>query len=162
MHKKRVLLTVTFVASVVVAGATAWSILDSVRWVEVVVLFFSGTAAGVTLKSLVDAPRTSRGRVDRVVAQPRGRGRAQATEPRGRRARSQRGTPKAQRTTGKVKWFDDAKGFGFIVPDNGKKECFVHRSAIQGGASLTEGKRVEFHVVTDDRGRRAAADVVKI
>jgi CspA family cold shock protein len=61
-----------------------------------------------------------------------------------------------------VKWFDDTKGFGFITPDDGKKDCFVHRSAIEGGRSLPEGKRVKFTVVTEENGREAAADVVAI
>ena len=53
------------------------------------------------------------------------------------------------RTTGTVKWFNDAKGFGFITPEGGAKDCFVHHSAItgEGFKSLAEGDRVEFEVV---------------
>jgi CspA family cold shock protein len=67
------------------------------------------------------------------------------------------------RTTGTVKWFNDAKGFGFITPDNGQKDCFVHHSAIQaqGFRSLAEGERVEFDVVDGKKGP-AAENVQKI
>src|ERR1051325_8049983 len=49
------------------------------------------------------------------------------------------------RITGIVKWFNDAKGFGFITPENGEKDCFVHHTAIQaqGFKSLAEGERLE-------------------
>src|SRR4029453_8115524 len=67
------------------------------------------------------------------------------------------------RTTGTVKWFNDAKGFGFITPEGGQKDCFVHHSAIsgQGFKSLAEGDRVEFDVVQGQKGP-AAENVVKI
>ncbi|HSE28189.1 MAG TPA: cold-shock protein, partial [Gemmatimonadales bacterium] len=50
------------------------------------------------------------------------------------------------RMTGTVKWFNDAKGFGFITPENGGKDCFVHHTAIKadGFRTLAEGDKVEF------------------
>ena len=67
------------------------------------------------------------------------------------------------RITGTVKWFNDAKGFGFITPADGSKDCFVHYSAIQGKGfkSLAEGDRVEFEVVAGQKGP-AAENVTKI
>ncbi len=66
------------------------------------------------------------------------------------------------RTIGTVKWFNDSKGFGFITPENGDKDCFVHFSAIEGSGfkSLSEGERVEFEVVQDEKGP-AAKNVTK-
>ena len=61
------------------------------------------------------------------------------------------------RITGTVKWFNDAKGFGFITPENGEKDCFVHHTAIQaeGFKTLAEGQRVEFEVVRGQKGLQA-------
>lgn len=67
-------------------------------------------------------------------------------------------------TTGKVKWFNDAKGFGFITQDNGGPDVFVHFSALtqEGFKSLKEGQAVEFEVQTDAKGPRAANVTVKV
>jgi len=61
------------------------------------------------------------------------------------------------RTTGTVKWFNDKKGYGFITPEDGEKDCFVHFSAIQaeGFKSLKEGQRVEFEIVDGEKGPAA-------
>ena len=67
------------------------------------------------------------------------------------------------RTIGTVKWFNDTKGFGFITPEDGSKDLFVHHSAIQGGGfkSLAEGERVECDVVQGQKGP-AAENVVRV
>jgi CspA family cold shock protein len=67
------------------------------------------------------------------------------------------------RTIGTVKWFNDAKGFGFITPENGDKDCFVHHTAIkaEGFRSLSEGDRVEFDIVQGAKGP-AAENVTKV
>ncbi|MDH5589698.1 MAG: cold shock domain-containing protein [Gemmatimonadota bacterium] len=67
------------------------------------------------------------------------------------------------RTTGTVKWFNDQKGFGFITPEDGSKDCFVHHSAIQsdGFRSLNEGDRVEFEITEGPKGP-AAENVTKL
>jgi CspA family cold shock protein len=61
------------------------------------------------------------------------------------------------RTRGTVKWFNDSKGFGFVTPEDGSKDCFVHHSAIQaeGFKSLSEGAQVEFDVVEGQKGPAA-------
>jgi CspA family cold shock protein len=59
---------------------------------------------------------------------------------------------------GTVKWFNDAKGFGFITPEDGSKDIFVHHTAIatQGFRTLSEGQQVEFDVVQGQKGPAAA------
>ncbi len=61
------------------------------------------------------------------------------------------------RMVGEVKWVNDAKGFGFITPEDGSKDCFVHHSGILGDGfkSLNEGDRVEFDRVEGQKGPAA-------
>ncbi|MFW2405096.1 MAG: cold-shock protein [Gammaproteobacteria bacterium] len=62
--------------------------------------------------------------------------------------------------TGTVKWFDPAKGFGFIQPEDGSKDVFVHVSAVEqaGLGTLNEGQRISFEVV-NERGKSAAGNL---
>ena len=63
----------------------------------------------------------------------------------------------SDRQTGSVKWFNDAKGFGFITPENGGADLFVHFRSIQGSGfkSLQEGQKVSFKVAQGQKGLQA-------
>ena len=62
--------------------------------------------------------------------------------------------------TGTVKWFDSQKGYGFIQPDQGAKDVFVHISAVEsaGLGSLREGQKISYEIVADRRSGKSAAD----
>ncbi len=66
-------------------------------------------------------------------------------------------------TTGTVKWFNPTKGFGFIQPDDGTEDAFVHVSAVEraGLTTLNEGQKVEYEFV-EDRSGRTSADNLKL
>lgn len=62
--------------------------------------------------------------------------------------------------TGTVKWFNSQKGFGFIQPENGDKDVFVHISAVEraGMSGLNEGQKISFDVVADRRSGKSSAE----
>ena len=64
---------------------------------------------------------------------------------------------------GKIKWFDPKKGYGFIVPDDGSKDAFLHVSALQkaGIDTLDEGEAITYNLA-EERGKQSATDIQKI
>ncbi len=64
-------------------------------------------------------------------------------------------------TTGTVKWFDPGKGYGFIAPDDGSKDAFVHISAVEraGLGSLNEGQKVSYELQTGQNGKTSAENL---
>jgi cold shock protein len=67
-------------------------------------------------------------------------------------------------TTGTVKWFNSQKGFGFIAPDGGGNDAFVHISAVEraGLSNLNDGQKVEFELVSDRKSGKMSADNLKL
>jgi CspA family cold shock protein len=72
--------------------------------------------------------------------------------------------PEMALALGTVKWFDLSRGYGFIAPDNGSKEIFVHMSALTrvGMTMLVEGQKVEYQAVVTKRGGHARAEKLKV
>ena len=64
--------------------------------------------------------------------------------------------------SGSVKWFNATKGFGFIIPDDGSNDAFVHISAVEraGLSNLREGQKIEYELVTGRNGRSSAENLV--
>ena len=64
---------------------------------------------------------------------------------------------------GKIKWFDPKKGYGFIVPDDGSKDTFLHVSALEKAdiRTLEEGEAVTYNLA-EQRGKQSAVDIIKI
>ena len=66
-------------------------------------------------------------------------------------------------TQGKIKWFDSKKGYGFIIPDDGSKDTFLHVSALEKAdiRTLEEGEVVTYNLA-EQRGKQSAVDIIKV
>ncbi len=157
---RKLLAAIALAAAVGLAAFLVWA--SIVEPLGVGMVFAVGLVAGVSLKILFESSVAAPTKPGLVRVKPSTKAPSDRNRDRGRtgRRRQRSGRSKPETIKGAVKWYDETKGFGFITPDDGSKDCFVHRSAIQNGRSLSEGSRVEFRVVTDDKGREAAADVV--
>jgi CspA family cold shock protein len=78
-------------------------------------------------------------------------------------SRFQARTEERVMTMGTVKWYNAQKGFGFIQPDDGGKDTFVHASALEraGMNDLNEGQKIDFELVTDSRSGKMSADKLR-
>ena len=67
-------------------------------------------------------------------------------------------------TTGTVKWFNAAKGYGFIQPEDGSKDAFVHISAVESAGlnGLREGQKVQYELMSGNDGKSSAEDIVAL
>ena len=67
-------------------------------------------------------------------------------------------------TTGTVKWFNPTKGYGFIEPEDGSKDAFVHISAVEraGLSTLREGQKIQFELVPGENGKSSAENLVAL
>jgi cold shock CspA family protein len=169
--KKEQVYLILLIVSMVVAFAVGYGVVVTAGLVSAGLVFLAGCGVGAGVVGIGIAMRKELARQDetrttipaRAMRQrsprpPRGGGRRPAgkAERGGERAKRPGGAPRAK---GKVKWFDETKGFGFITVDDGEQDYFVHRSSIKSGTGLVEGKRVEFEIVKDDKGRMAAGNV---
>ena len=173
-------LTVFLVVSLALAVTGAVPLITT-QPIFALLTLLGGFGVGAMAMAILLAPRASRIRrppAERTTSsRPAARRKSGARRPQGgkpagkKKSRTRGGGDNNHRSdtpadgpklAGTVKWFSDKKGFGFITPENGEEDCFVHRSAVQGNGSLNEGNRVEFQIVSDDKGRRAAANVVSL
>jgi CspA family cold shock protein len=134
-----------------VAGVVALSFLvNDANPLLIAGVFLAGAVGGASLSGMMNLASPDRSRTK------------EKTRSSNRSSNSSSNRSSNKKVTGEVKWFRGSKGFGFIVPDAGGSECFVHRSAIEGGGSLSQGDRVEYELTTDAKGREAAEAVVKL